>query len=93
MIQINNLLVAAIKNANLHSNYKYEHILSINTNEYANLKIISPSIYEICIDILITIKDNEFNNEYNINKLSNKILCNIELINTLNKKYINNYNI
>lgn len=86
------ILITAIKYTNLSSNYKYEHILTINTNEYANLKIISPSIYEVCIDILLDIKDNEFTDKHNIDKLSNKILSNIELINILNKKYINNYN-
>ncbi len=62
-----------------------EHLyIAPNTNR-GNFKIIIPSVYEICYDLLLT-------TDPDINKLADRICENIDNIKELNKKYIKDYN-
>jgi hypothetical protein len=48
--------------------------------KHSGLTIITPSVYEVCLDLL---------NELNINDIANCIYKNINIIKELNKKYLN----
>lgn len=82
--KLRNIIIEANRKFNIKTNFKYDKCIIFNVpNKSKNFKIITPSLYIVCNDVL-----KKWRNDDIIDDLVASIEKNIDIIVNLNKKYM-----